>query len=185
MLAQPMKEAPIANREVVGFHGTSADQAARILEESRWAPSKNPYDWLGHGIYFWEESYPRARQWAEQKHSGDAAVLKTTMKLGRCLDLLMDTNWVTVLQNAYARIEERCEDRGEPMPENRDGRRELDCAVINEIADNMYDIDTARAAYHEGSRVYPDAAFRDLTHVQVVVRNEDVILEPPRRADAA
>lgn len=28
--------------------------------------SRNDYDWLGNGIYFWEDSYQRAFQWALQ-----------------------------------------------------------------------------------------------------------------------
>lgn len=29
--------------------------------------SERPYDWLGHGIYFWENNHERAFQWAKDK----------------------------------------------------------------------------------------------------------------------
>lgn len=42
---------------VFGFHG--CDQAvadAVIQSKDVLRPSKNSYDWLGHGIYFWENN---------------------------------------------------------------------------------------------------------------------------------
>ena len=43
------------HRTVVGYHGTRLSAALRMvnrIEGFRW--SKRDYDWLGHGIYFWE-----------------------------------------------------------------------------------------------------------------------------------
>ncbi len=38
--------------------------AARIMQTCAWEPNEDVPDWLGDGIYFWEESDSRARQWA-------------------------------------------------------------------------------------------------------------------------
>src|SRR2546426_9818552 len=54
-------------RVVVAFHGTSADQVETILASGAFTPSRNDYDWLGHGVYFWEHAPLRAWQWAKQK----------------------------------------------------------------------------------------------------------------------
>ena len=53
--------------------------------------SQRPYDWLGHGMYFWENNYERALQWAEDKKRRGAivtpAVIGAVLQLGYCCDL--------------------------------------------------------------------------------------------------
>jgi ribulose-5-phosphate 4-epimerase/fuculose-1-phosphate aldolase len=48
--------------------------------------SQNSYDWLGHGIYFWESNLQRAYEFAEeQKNRGkikDVAVIGAVIDLG-------------------------------------------------------------------------------------------------------
>lgn len=73
------------SRIVVGYHGTSKYRAARILASGKFIPSENDFDWLGHGIYFWEYGPMRAWQWAKQKHRGEAAVIRAEIELGTCL----------------------------------------------------------------------------------------------------
>jgi len=44
-------------RVVLGYHGCDAEFADSILSgETKirdWKESRNRYDWLGHGVYFW------------------------------------------------------------------------------------------------------------------------------------
>ncbi len=37
-----------------------------ILGGGSLRPSENDYDWLGHGVYFWENNEQRALQFAEE-----------------------------------------------------------------------------------------------------------------------
>ncbi len=46
-----------------------------------WRPSENPYDWLGHGIHFWEFAPERARAWSRK-----GGVVGAVIQLGTCLD---------------------------------------------------------------------------------------------------
>jgi hypothetical protein len=50
----------------VGYHATSAAVARVTLEEARFRQSRNPYDWLGDGAYFWEAAPERAWEWAHR-----------------------------------------------------------------------------------------------------------------------
>ena len=53
---------------VIGFHGCDASVRDLLLKEpNRIVISREPYDWLGHGLYFWENNFERALQWAEDK----------------------------------------------------------------------------------------------------------------------
>ena len=45
--------------------------------------SDNDYDWLGNGIYFWEEAPARAYEWAKWKFEDDAAVIGAKIRLGQ------------------------------------------------------------------------------------------------------
>lgn len=69
---------------VLGFHGCTKKVFKKILfhhEELEF--SNNSYDWLGNGIYFWENSYDRAMDWAKG-HCKDEepAVIGTVLDSG-------------------------------------------------------------------------------------------------------
>ena len=42
---------------VIGFHGCDRSVVEKVI-------NTNDYDWLGSGIYFWENNEERAWQWA-------------------------------------------------------------------------------------------------------------------------
>ena len=48
---------------VTGYHGTRKDAAERILAEG-FKKSENDWEWLGHGVYFWQDGPARAKEWA-------------------------------------------------------------------------------------------------------------------------
>jgi hypothetical protein len=46
---------------LIGFHG--CDRMVRdqlLMNPNDYRISRKPYDWLGHGLYFWENNYDRA-----------------------------------------------------------------------------------------------------------------------------
>lgn len=50
---------------VIGFHGCEAAVRDELLSNPENIKfSKKPFDWLGHGMYFWEDNQARAWQWA-------------------------------------------------------------------------------------------------------------------------
>ena len=50
---------------VIGFHGCDISIRDKIvMEQVVMKKSENDYDWLGHGIYFWENSPSRAMEFA-------------------------------------------------------------------------------------------------------------------------
>jgi hypothetical protein len=56
---------------VLGFHSCDKKTGLKIINgEEHLKPSTNDYDWLGHGIYFWEQNPSRALQYAEEVKSG-------------------------------------------------------------------------------------------------------------------
>ena len=66
---------------VFGFHGCNKDTYEKVLYKHKdLKKSDNKYDWLGNGIYFWENSYQRAYEWAEKRYENPAV-------LGAIIDL--------------------------------------------------------------------------------------------------
>ena len=51
---------------IIAFHGCNEKTYEEIVFQGKeLKASENTYDWLGHGIYFWEQNLQRAQEWAE------------------------------------------------------------------------------------------------------------------------
>ena len=51
---------------VLGYHGCDRKVGEAVLAgKKELKQSKNEHDWLGHGIYFWENNPQRALDWAK------------------------------------------------------------------------------------------------------------------------
>lgn len=167
-----------ATRVVVGYHGTTAAQAEKILTTQQITPSTNVWDWIGHGIYFWEDAPLRAWQWAEKRYDEEAAVVRASLRLGACLDLT-DTRYTSLLKIAHQRLSQLHAARGESLPTNRGKARYLDCLVVNYVAEHILpDIETVRATFIEGNAIYDGSAFFTQSHIQVCVRKPENVLGP-------
>jgi len=168
------------DRIVVGYHGTSAERAEAVLASGSFVPSKNDYDWLGHGIYFWEHAPLRAWQWAKQKYRGEAAVLEASVALGFCLDLT-DVRYTSTLKLAYQGLREAHIKAERLLPSNRNKARFLDCLVINYLTTYLWpECETVRAPFLEGEPVYEGATLYTQSHIQLVVRTSSCIVSTPK-----
>lgn len=88
----------IASGLTLGFHGCDQSVVDKvIIGEENLIPSNNLWDWLGNGIYFWENSPVRALEFAidlskhpeRTKHPIERpAVIGAVINLGYCLNLL-------------------------------------------------------------------------------------------------
>ncbi len=62
------KEKSTLALQALGYHGTTLEAAQKIVTGG-FLPSNNPWEWLGHGIYFWQDAPNRARDWAKEWHA--------------------------------------------------------------------------------------------------------------------
>ncbi len=172
---------------VIGFHGCDKKICDRVLSGSEGLKASiNTYDWLGNGIYFWEQNLARAQEWAEFKYKKNAAVIGAVLDLGYCLNLA-DSASNVVLESAYSRLVQIYDALDVPIPENKPGKnskdellRHLDCAVIQQVHDynrqvGAQEFDSVRGVFTEGRAIYPGAAILEKTHVQICVRNPNCI----------
>ncbi len=180
-------------RLVVGYHGCDRTTADRVLRGGALKPSQNPWDWLGHGIYFWEQSIERAWEFAhEQQQRGGVnkpAVIGAYLHLGRCFDLT--DRWATKELGAWhLRCEAVARAAGTVLPVNRAAQpgdhdlllRNLDCAVLNfamssaDRREGGTHFQTVRGVFVEGDPAFPGSRIYGKTHVQVAVRDPSVVL---------
>lgn len=174
------RRAPDPNgRVVIGYHGTSAESAAAIIAGAPFVQSQNNWDWLGDGIYFWEDAPLRAWDWAE-KHYEQAAVLEARIRLGVCLNLT-DMRFTSILQVAYHHLKTLHVDQGEVLPTNRGKARYLDCLVVNYVTANILpETETIRGTFIEGAPIFDTSGIFTQSHIQICVRRVGNINAPVR-----
>ncbi|NJK32148.1 MAG: hypothetical protein HC927_06910 [Deltaproteobacteria bacterium] len=151
------------DRMVIGYHGCEESVAEEILAGKDLLPSRNTYDWLGHGTYFWEFGLDRAIEWgntkAQAKPGERGAVIGAVIQTGNCFDLL-DTRYVADLRAAYLDWER--DGRGASLV-NRGLARHLDCAFFNWYFDQArasgVDYDTSAPYFMRASRSTQPAAY--------------------------
>lgn len=136
---------------IIGFHGCEASVRDALLNNPNEIKiSRKPFDWLGHGMYFWENNYERALQWARDKKSRGAikepAVIGAVLYLGYCCDFL-DRKYIQLLAQTFVGMEERYSKSGKVLPSNKDLpndlhkdkiMRHLDFAAIEFLHDYIF-----------------------------------------------
>jgi len=166
------------SRIVLGYHGCDPAFAEALLlgraHIADWQPSQNPYDWLGHGIYFWEFAPRRAKDWSDK-----GGVIGAVIQLGNCLDL-MDVQYTTLLQDQYRLVQRIRSTSGQLMPKNKGKRRDLDCLIINHLVASgerkRITYQTFCFPYLEATEIYTGSGiFRD-SHIQLAVRDHRCIV---------
>lgn len=169
----------LATSFVLGYHGCDKADGERILAGEPFKSSKNDYDWLGPGIYFWENNPQRGLEFAEEKmvrggsHIKEPFVIGAIIDLGECLNL-MTAESLSAVRVAYDLLKDEIS-AADTMPKNSKDqlRRKLDCAVINRVHElantSGATIQTVKGVFVEGKRLYTGSGFRQKTHIQIAV----------------
>ena len=146
-------------------------------------PSTNTWDWLGSGIYFWEQNPYRAWEYAAENASNlqfnkkrikTPFVIGSIIELGNCFNLVESAS-LKILSESYIGLQKLMGDAGKAMPKNNGKNRALDCAVIKYINESNAELgvpayDTVRCAFSEGEEVYPGSTITSRLHIQICVQ---------------
>ena len=174
---------------IIAFHGCDKSTYDRVMiDEGFLQPSVEPFDWLGNGIYFWENNSVRALEWAKKHRKvKNPAVIGAVIDPLYCLNF-SDMSAVPLLKLGFELLQKDHIEANKEMPINksRDDRdndlvmRDLDCAVIERmhkhIKDkNMRPFDSVRGVYVEGDPIFEGGRIMDKTHVQICIRNINCI----------
>ncbi len=181
---------------ILGFHGCDKSAAIEILNSNskNLFPSKNDYDWLGSGIYFWLNDPQRAYEWAMDKHRRSPQSLKEPFVIGAVIDLglclnLCERTSIQLLQKSYNQLQKAWDVLGYNFNEEYKNTvpdaggfnliRKLDCAVIEHMHQSMkhmgINYDSVYGYFQEGRDAFPGAGIKEKSHIQICVRNVDCI----------
>jgi hypothetical protein len=189
---------------VIGFHGCDASVRDLLLKKpNRIAISREPYDWLGHGLYFWENNFERALEWAEDKKRRGKitkpVVIGAVLQLGYCCDFL-EARFIRMIERYYRLMAARCRASGKQIPVNKDLTydkhkdkllRNLDCSAIEFMHEKILNrrqtdmknkgfsdfriFDSTRGAFTEGGPAFEGSGLHAKTHIQICIRNMNCI----------
>jgi hypothetical protein len=172
---------------VHGYHGTLMSKVDSILKNG-FQFSQNPWDWLGSGIYFWQDAPIRAREWAKdwsaRNGDGEIAVIHAELVLEDCIDML-DVEWNDSLAEMTVEFQEAMQSEPEyaGLKNYREGphrgRHELDAAFFNytvaAFAQRDLKVAAIRAAITEGKSLLPDSPLAFKSHVQICILDPALI----------
>jgi hypothetical protein len=128
-----------------------------------------------------QDAPARAGAWAKEQYPEDPVVIRASIYLEGCMDLL-DIVWFEDLKTIYSAFAEQYRFRGVPIPLQNPSiskAHRLDCAFFKYTTqlllgqDNQ--VECIRAAFAEGNSIFPNSAIFDLAHVQIAVLNPALI----------
>lgn len=149
------------------YHGTSLQNAKKIVDTKEFTYNHNKSHYLGDGIYFFESSLSNAIYYAERRNAF-VGIIKSQINLGYCLNL-HDREHLNFVKETAKSLEER---KGSTL---------TDAFVINFIATKA-DIDTVRATYiatrSSGTRekIFSGSRFFHEQQLMICVRKKENIL---------
>jgi hypothetical protein len=192
----------IAGQLLLVYHGcdiTTRDDlvSGRLVQLD---PSRNSYDWLGPGAYFFEGDCERATMFANASYSnpekmytakpiGTPAVVGAVLRVQSWLDMTTQAG-INEFDNASRGMLTGMAAFGTPVPENRVAGeddtdvilRRLDNAVFTFIhhirANNdppLAPFQAVRGAFPQGAELAPKSGFRKGTHVQIALRDPECV----------
>ncbi|MGH6909283.1 MAG: hypothetical protein ACREE0_19520 [Phenylobacterium sp.] len=186
---------------VVGHHGTRREYADRILGGDPLRARQNNHDWLGTGIYFWQDGEQRARVWARATSRSDGAepaVIAADVDLDGCLDLFDLRDYRTllrlyreferldgldsVIQAGLVVVEGRQYTTADPVSDpltrqpilNKRDSVFIDWAV-RVLGHGGRTVRTVRGAFISGHALFPESFLFDWSHAQISVIDPSVI----------
>lgn len=154
---------------VTGYHGTTKNNANKIVKENRFKISNNKDEWLGKGIYFYEK-YSDAVKWeTKDKHHSDA-VLHVIVEIddNEYIDFDSDKG-----KELFARMMGIIKSQNVEIRSN--SAQINQCSTMNYIWENVPEVQAVFASFPTEPSIYPVMLqYRSLRR-EFCVRNNDVI----------
>jgi hypothetical protein len=186
---------------LVAYHGCDISvRDALVTGELRHLDfSRNRYDWLGPGVYFFESDMHRAKRFAEASRDNpekmytarpivEAAVVGAVLSVHHCLDMTTQEGLLEFSQ-AYPLMIRSMTAGNVELPVNQPTGpddtdvllRQLDNAVFKFIHDvrldhGAADYQAVRGAFRQGEELAPNSGFHAQTHVQLALRDPACVL---------
>ena len=186
---------------LVAYHGCDAVVRDDLVTQrlKKLDHSQNAYDWLGPGAYFFEGDLKRAILFAEASAANPEKMftrrpIATPAAVGAvlCVSSWLDMTTQDGLGEFSRALEGMIvafQEEQKPLPDNKPAadddvdiiHRALHSAVfrfMHEMREQLEyaPFDAVRGAFPQGAAIAENSGFRQHTHVQIAVRNNDCIM---------
>ena len=161
------------NIHLAGYHATKYENLEKILYSKVFKASSSPKDWLGNGIYFWDEMY-NAKWWAAIRYKNEKSVIiKSTLECDD--DLLLDLDSTEEIL-AYKKFTSDISDYIKQLPEDLQNTylnlnfkdiKAVRCFYLN-VYKQLFDIAIIRRTFNVEGRYRADDGIT-LTRTQLCV----------------
>jgi len=186
---------------LVAYHGCDVTVRDALVKGTlaHLDESKNRYDWLGPGVYFFEGDAQRALRFAQASRDNPAKVytarpIATASVVGAILRVhtwldMTTQDGLTEFSAAYDLMLRSMESEDVPPPTNEAASpddtdillRHLDKSVFNYIHQvrhehNAPPYQAVRAAFRQGKELAPRSGFHEGTHLQLALRDPSCVV---------
>lgn len=97
-------------RKFIGYHGTKRKSANMIIQSGKIIPSTKVNEWLGCGVYFFEDDCMQAYNFAKKARKyDDVVVIRSEIEAEKVFDLVQ-TKYMNIFRAVYDKINERIND---------------------------------------------------------------------------
>lgn len=174
--------------EAIGYHGTTSDRGESIQQDGlRPGRGRRPR-WLGTGVYFFQDGLKHAENWARFlctiRPNEKPIVISASIDLSNGLDLADASYWSQIrdlVRIATPPDQKQIDVSGLlsiPPPPNL-GINHEDSYYMSLFAAKLqsegHSVKTIRAAFIEGSPIFPSSWLFDQSHIQICVRDPSAI----------
>jgi len=150
------------------YHGHKREVIDKTIERGRFNLSDEDWEYLGTGVYFFEEDIQQAISWCTRvKNYEDWSIIKSRIKAEKLLDFV-NTNHFNELKSFVKKVRTRYRSIG--------GLKQVNTKLIFDILYELEPYDVIRHAFCVGEdpeNIYPTPITR--MQIQVCVRNQDCI----------
>lgn len=164
--------------KVKAYHaGELKDIETFISWPSPYKKSQVPGDWLGYGIYFWENDIGRAERWQMKKGLG--AILECEIDTSNLLNIL---ELSAATKKFYESANKQLKSYKNPKPNNKQSQLYfLDCKLFNDLKKQFeHEYSGFRMAFHLGDSITPDGNIYQDQHIQICLWETSAILNPSK-----
>lgn len=153
----------------IGYHGTSKEAATSILNSKCFKISNDDEEWLGEGVYFFEDDPIQAVDWCTKVNRfSEWSVLKSDLEAEKVINML-DRKTYTQFKELSKLVKGKYNTRKDRKP------RKLINSVIFNMMYNIEKYDMVRAAFQIPSAECADRSNILPMQIQLCVRNRECI----------
>lgn len=164
--------------KVRAYHAGDAKEIDDLIAGQPYmTPSYHGNNWLGEGLYFWENNANKAEKWQLEK--GKGAILQCDIDTQNLLNLLEDTDSSDLFFEDAKALSEKHKSK---YLNNRSSQKfELDCQIFNEYRRKVKgQFSGVRMAFYLGESVSKDGNIFTGQHIQICLWDLTAIQNPSK-----